>query len=131
MTARRIRRTQEVSVLVSTLLTDKLVCELVVREQMYQPAYNPYGDYYGYDSYDPYSYDYTYYKGKKGIPQLSERKGMHPPRKAMQGRTRRPARFQSKALFPPFHPAAGEHCKPASMLSVQPCSRVVARIRGL
>lgn len=24
----------------------------------------------GYDSYDPYSYEYTYYKGKKGIPQV-------------------------------------------------------------
>jgi len=71
-----------------------------LESQMYsQNQYDPYGGY-GYDSYDPYSYDYTYYKGKKGVPQL------HEPRMPMGGRARRPARFQSKAQFPPFHPAA-------------------------
>lgn len=76
---------------------------------MYQPAYDPYGsNNYGYDSYDPYSYDYTYYKGKKGIPQLNERKHMQPQRRGRRAGAPRPARFQSKALFPPFHPAAGE-----------------------
>ena len=31
---------------------------------------------------------------------------LHEPRRRMGGRAQRPARFQSKAQFPPFHPAA-------------------------
>jgi len=38
--------------------------------------YDPWGSY-GYDSYDPTSYDYTYYKGKKGGAQVNPARAMH------------------------------------------------------
>lgn len=68
------------------------------QNNMYDNNNDPWGSY-GYDSYDPYSYDYTYYKGKKGGAQLHEH--------GRNGGARRPRRFQSKAQFPPYHPAAG------------------------
>ena len=86
-----------------------------------QNAYDPWGaDSYGYDygndgydDYDSYGEGYDYYKGKPGGAQLNEQRA---PPNARQQRGRgaerprpRPARFQSQAFFPPYHPVAKMH----------------------